>query len=581
MSISQKYGIPTISDPRTMQGPVQQKSGATGISAKYGIKSEGTSTVATKGPDVLGPELSGQVNAYNQRQQAEGSLFSRGAEQYLTGDNTWDRFKGLGKMAGGAIKGAFDTVVEPLVKPAFDYAINPAVKMVQKGLDVASQPIQNVIHSALGNEGLKKVQNATSNIISKGENFYKGMTQDQKDNVDALFQIASVLPIGEMLKGGAAALTEGAAKFIPEGISSGIADVAKAIPEHVATGIEGQIAKRSENFAQDLIAPVENKKLRVEALKQGRVNEGLFGGTIAPSQQEHQIAQDVAKLPLKTQSFLGGKNETANIPIIRKGIQDESTYLRTALRSEGSGYTPQEINNIVKQAKQTASANPFLTGDAGRSYDRVLQGFDSELRKITDSLPKGQKPSIADLDQARINFDKWLTSQKPKFFEGSSENAVHTAATDLRTAVNDFIASKTKSVDVKESLRKMSNYYRAIDMVSNTAGTSKLGVISKLWNKMSPTTKTFLGGGAVGGAVVGGLPAILGAIPEIVGIAGTAAAGRGIYLGGKALYDSIPKLIRYLQKEEITAAPERAIEIANDLKALGGVVIEAGKNQPK
>lgn len=77
--------------------------------------------------------------------------------------------------------------------------------------------------------------------------------------------------------------------------------------------------------------------------------------------------------------------------------------------------------------------------------------------------------------KARRRFDEYVRSVKPKALGSTTGNVYDSAVKAIRTGANDFLHSIIKDVDVRASLLKQSNLFRAIDMLAPQKDISKIG----------------------------------------------------------------------------------------------------------
>lgn len=213
--------------------------------------------------------------------------------------------------------------------------------------------------------------------------------------------------------------------------------------------------KQRANYANDLILPLQNTKQLTDQV--GRTNEVGFlkKKVVDLTVQEQKMAQEVARLPIQPKGTL-----QTNYNIIQKEVSSEAQSLTKALESNPVIFPRKEFMTRIEDAKTALAESPTLVGDAAITAERIMAKYDKILK---------DHPSTASgLLTARKELDAWAKTQKSKVFDGK-EGAFDIALREIRNTTNDFIEEKAVAVDVKDSLRKQSNLFRAMDNIAPKA----------------------------------------------------------------------------------------------------------------
>lgn len=239
--------------------------------------------------------------------------------------------------------------------------------------------------------------------------------------------------------------------------------IAKAIKEGGETLVESGVKKATKTqdaFVRDLVRPVQTK--RVKESQVARTTEKGSGpfkrSEIAPSTQELQLEEAV-----KT---VDGVSETQthqqNFNVIQKATQDEALALEKQLADNDFIFPKKELNARLDDIKTELADNPSLVGSNERVAEKLINGFN----KLFDKTPaKGSA-----LLKLRKDYDKWVSKQKgSNIFDPKTENAFSVVNREIRQGINNFLEEKAINVSVKDSLRKQSSLYRAMDNIKPKA----------------------------------------------------------------------------------------------------------------
>lgn len=293
-----------------------------------------------------------------------------------------------------------------------------------------------------------------------------------------------------------------------------------------------QTTKQNVKYANDLVLPLQNTKQLTEQV--GRTTEkGLFGSkSVQLTVAEQKMANEVAKLPLKPKGTL-----QTNYNIIQGEVAKEAKSLAKALDDNPVFFPRREFGKRIQDAKDILAESPTLVGDAAITAEKIMKKYDKIL--------KNHPSSASGLLKARKELDAWAKSQKAKVFDGK-EGAFDIALREIRNTTNDFIEEKATAVAVKDSLKKQSNLYRAMDNIAPKAAREGKNKIERAINNVKAVIplkgdfmQTLGAFGLAGVAAKVGSPAI--------------ATGAGLYGLGKAgqlvLQPSAKKALSQLLKK--------------------------------
>lgn len=315
------------------------------------------------------------------------------------------------------------------------------------------------------------------------------------ENIGALGNIASLLPAGKALN------------VAREGTGEALAKIGGAVER---SGVKSAERTRSD-FINDLILEKETAGVREDRV--GRTKEvGLNRRKVVElTPQEQEIASTVAAIPkVKPSNSLQG-----NANAIQEANRSEAEALISKLRENDVEIGGDTIAQGLTQIKDNLSKNPYLSGvDASKAAESVV----NQAMEIIQKNPR----TASGLLQSRKDLDAWVKSQKPNIFD-AADSPVSTAVREVRQGINDMVDAAVPDAEVKVSLRKQSNLYRAHENIATKAkdeAKTRAGRVAQNIGK-AVTLK-----GAVGaGAGLAGL-----------GISGVASAAPAAIGAGLALY---------------------------------------------
>lgn len=335
------------------------------------------------------------------------------------------------------------------------------------------------------------------------------------------------------------------------------------------------VKKESESFIRDLVRP-EQTKLVKEA-QVGRTTEtgsGIFKKSIVnPTPAEIKIEKAVSTIP-----GVSSKNTfQQNFNIIKEANIQEAKNLEKLISENNFVIPKKEIKSRLLKAQQSLSESPLITGDAEKMAQKLL--------KKANQLVDKYSGTGSGLLTARKEYDMWVSSQKPKAFDATAENAFTLANREVRNTFNTLLDEKAKNVGVKQSLSKQSSLYNAMDNIAPKAAIEADTAIRRAFDNMAKAVgiknKAVQQIATIAG--IGGLGAAATFAPAVAVGGGLAFLG---YKGAKLLMKpeirvQLGKLLQksgHLLNPEDKAILENAIKTYNETpNKQGGFVSLKGK----
>lgn len=308
------------------------------------------------------------------------------------------------------------------------------------------------------------------------------------------------------------------------------------------SGQEAFQAKR-DGFLQDLITPKQTPTVKSDQFSRSTEQGLLRNRIVQPTTQEQSIMATLSDLPVtKNKSLL------ANYNIINDAKNTEAQNLIDVLQKNDVTIPAQDILNPLADVRQSLANNPYITGNGAKAAESVING-------ALDHIANNPQ-TASGLLQSRKDFDTWVSNQKKEsIFNPETEGPVSAAVQQVRQSINNIVDNAVPDVGVKNSLKKQSNMYRAMDAIETKGGQEGKNIISRATNKISSLlpAKTALGNaGAIAAGATG-----LAMAPAITGLAA------GAYGAGK-----------------IVAAPITRKIIGKTLKGVGLTVDQIAKLRP-
>lgn len=266
--------------------------------------------------------------------------------------------------------------------------------------------------------------------------------------------IASVLPIGK----GAEAAADVTGNLL--------SDTGQAL---VKSG-ENSAANQQAAFAKGLVMPKQTKAVLEDQVdrttQQGLLNKKV----VEPTPQEQAAINEVAQTP----GVKSGNSYQANHNVIQAAKDKEAQALSGKLKDSGIIYNQSEMGTKLDDVLSGLKEEPFIAGSGEPAATAVVNKMQT-LVNNNPGTPSG-------LLRARQQFDAWAKSRKGSVFD-NNQNAFSTAVSSTRQAANDFLSNMVPDAEVKASLQKQSNLYRAMDNIAPKAAGEASNRVSRAVQK--------------------------------------------------------------------------------------------------
>jgi len=319
-------------------------------------------------------------------------------------------------------------------------------------------------------------------------------------------------------------LTVGAGKTVEQPLKSAAGEVmtgaGKAIEK---SGLESiNIAKNK--FVQDLVGPIKTKAVKeAEVARTTETGIGPFKkSVITPTSAEARAAEEVSKIP----NVKEGNTYQQNYNHISEANLAEAKKLEADIIANDFVIPKREVLSRMQAAKDTLSKSPVIVGDAEKTADKLIAGA-SEIIARNEGKGSG-------LLKAKKEYDQWVLSQKPKAFDGATENAFTLANREIRNVFKDILDTNAPNAQVKTSLAKQSSLYEAMDNIAPKAAQEADTAIMRAFQKISEKlgTKNRAVQILAAAAGIGGLGAAATFAPAAAVLGG---AGFVMYKAGKLI----------------------------------------------
>ncbi len=438
---------------------------------------------------VEGPSLLERARkVYGDRTQNISDLTVGKYEQQQTPYE--DAFQIGGQVAGGAM----DVVGDAIISGA--KAITP--EFIKK--DISSKG-QELLEQPMIKEGL--------GWLAKGMDAYQGWADANPRaarNLEAVIDVGSVVP---------ATLTTKAA-------TKGTAKAAGDLGQSLEKGAVQQAANTRKEFLEGLIMPKVTPTVATDQAKR-TVETGFGGRKVMPTPREAAITETVASVG----GVKKGNTIQGNLNVIQDAANKEAEQLKSLLKKNEVLIPKREFYPKLQQVRSNLAENPLIVGDSSKTADKIINKFEMILSNTAGTA--------SGMLEARKKLDKWVKSQKgTNAFDPKNENALSIALREIRQTTNDFIDERAVNVDVKNSLKRQSDLYSAVENIAPKAAKEAPTAIGRLFQKipLKGDTAKIVGSLATAGTLAGGATLAPGLVPAAVVGAGT---GYGAYKGGKAL----------------------------------------------
>ena len=319
--------------------------------------------------------------------------------------------------------------------------------------DAIEEPIRSagsfLLNTSIGKAGLEK--------LGQGIETYN---EWKAQNPRAARNIESVIDIGLMF-----APVRGKAPTGQTRVGS--------LGERAAVSGERALERQKVGSVEKLVRLKQVKGVREAQV--GRTKEGtglLRQKQIQPSTPEKSIINEVSKIRGVTET----KTLQGSFNLISKEVEREAKKLISDLRKNDFLFPRKELLSRLRATKSTIAESPTIVGDAQKVADKLVDAF--------ERFANENKATGSGLLQARKDFDNWIRQQKdPKIFDPKNENALSISLREIRQTANKFLDEKATKVEVKESLKKQSRLFQALDNIKPKAADEAGNAIQRAWQR--------------------------------------------------------------------------------------------------
>jgi hypothetical protein len=264
--------------------------------------------------------------------------------------------------------------------------------------------------------------------------------------------------------------------------------------------------KQAFNKARDIVSP---KATAATKASQKRVEKGWNRRQEIVDPYLDEMAEAVRPYIEKGDSLVGNENA------INKAIVSEAEKLKASLMKSNAVINDDTISKGLQGAQENLNELAWIQ-EGGKNSTQQVIGI---AQKIIDSKPRTPVGML----EARIEFDKVITEQMPNVFDSVRDAPIKAAVKEVRNFMNKTVADAVPDVGVRESLRKQTLMYDAVDNIAPKRAAlpdTRVGRASKkVQDAVSLKSAVLTAAAAAGG--IG-----LGAAPVILPAAGLYAAGK-------------------------------------------------------
>lgn len=476
------------------------------------------------------------------KQQLQDAFEKRKGEVQSKG---YARAQGFSQRLGADIDKRAENIMRNVIDPKYtplETGVNVAGNFAGAGYDVLGNAVGSAYRALPDVEyGLGEAGQAIAESPVGDAGRYVGgkigqVTQaypQTSEYMGSLLNIAGIAPTAQVTK--TAVVKSG------DLVGQGLQKVGGAVKQ---SGIAGELAKKKE-FVKDLVMPVQTKKVLEDQASRTTEKGLLKTKVVEPTPLEAASIDEVANI----KGIKKGNSAQANYTLIEKAKDAEAQRLGGVLKSKYDF----QISKPLYQKKLGAVVNKLKTDDpfilGNESAEKLVDNLANKMQALLDKNPN----TPAGLLKSRQEFDAWAKSNKRGVFEGN-EGTFSNAVSSIRQSANDFLAESVPDAAVKESFRKQSLLFRALDNVEpKTAmeGRNRLQRLAKSTSDaipvknpitkgvlqtaglaglaggayMAPVAAAALGLGGLGYGAIKSLPAAAKALGSLTELTGTALRG--------------------------------------------------------
>ena len=248
----------------------------------------------------------------------------------------------------------------------------------------------------------------------------------------------------------------------------------------VGSGMKSSAAKstwrnRRENVS-DMLSPIHPETSDMTTTMYPTRTEGMLN-TIKPNytEQANEIIDITAMVPnLKPKgSFTSSRN------FIYTEITNTAEKLKKDIAKAGN---PPLTVDVVQQLQDSMDNFPE---SIGFGLAGGTPKFATDLMSTAIRLVKESDGTAAGLLDARKQLDKFINNHQPKSLTQEYINSKAVAVSEIRTIMNEAVASTVPDVKVKDLLDKQHKLYKSWDVTGDKAKNESRNAVGRLWQKVT------------------------------------------------------------------------------------------------
>lgn len=250
------------------------------------------------------------------------------------------------------------------------------------------------------------------------------------------------------------------------------------------------------SFVLDLVAPKATEKVKIQALKEGRVTEqGLLKASkILPSKRDKQLAEAVKDV------VSAKKSAAQNLNAIESKVDDINTGVKAYVKVNKTPFNTNQLRTQLNKGKDDLNLIFASDTQAEKTYDAVVREF---MKRMKNKDTSG-------LFQVRQEFDNVPAIKKLLDSQGLGENTKKEVVLTVRDMANRYIASLLpEGNQFRDTLLRESKMIEAMTNIaeknSNAIGMNKLQTLTKKYPviKWGVSLLATASGIGIGGAIIG------------------------------------------------------------------------------
>lgn len=336
-----------------------------------------------------------------------------------------------------------------------------------------------------GLESVTGIKTSPAAIASTAGEAVEAARQKFPDAVANIEAAASIIPVAQAAVRGVGA----------------VGTLGKAIESSGISAAE----KQAFNKARDIVSP---KATAATKASQERVETGWNKRQEIVDPYLDEMAATVEPYIKKGDSLLGNENA------INKAIGSEAEKLKASLMESNAVISDDTIFKGLQLAQENLNELVWIQEGGKNSAQKVIE----IAQGIIDSKPK----TPAGMLEARIELDQLIKRQMPNVFNTERDAPIQAALKEVRNFMNKTVADAVPDEGVRESLRKQTLMYDAVDNIAPKRAALPETSVGRAAKKVQDAVS--LKSAVLTAAAAGGLG--LGAAPVILPAAGLYAAGK-------------------------------------------------------